>query len=47
MPRTTIYPDISDILQLLENFPINNRLEVELDAKVPYKIRKMLQKGWE
>jgi hypothetical protein len=40
MPRTTIYPDISDILQLLENFPINNRLEVELDAKVPIQNKK-------
>ena len=40
MPRTTIYPDISDILQLLENFPINNRLEVGLDAKVPIQNKK-------
>jgi hypothetical protein len=40
MPRTTIYPDISDILQLLENFPINNRLEVEPDAKVTIQNKK-------
>ena len=40
MPRTNVYPDISDILQLLENFPINNRLEVELDAKVPIQNKK-------
>jgi hypothetical protein len=34
MTRTTISPNISDILQLLENFPINNKLETEIDAKV-------------
>ena len=34
MTRTTISPNISDILQLVENFPINNKLETEIDAKV-------------
>jgi hypothetical protein len=34
MTRTTISPNISDILELLENFPINNKLETEIDAKV-------------
>src|SRR5919109_638340 len=40
MPHTNVYPDISDILQLLENFPINNRLEIELDAKIPIENKK-------
>src|SRR5919205_2376315 len=40
MPHTNVYPDISDILQLLENFPINNRLEIELDAKVSIENKK-------
>lgn len=34
MTGTTISPNISDILQLLENFPINNKLETEVDSKV-------------
>lgn len=37
MNRTTTVADISDILQLVENFPINNRLEIDLDAKVSVK----------
>ena len=27
--------DISDILQLVESIPINNKLETRIDAKVP------------
>lgn len=37
MNRTTTVADISDILLLVENFPINNRLEIDLDAKVSVK----------
>ena len=40
MTRTTISPNISDILQLLENFPINNKLETEIDAKVSIENKK-------
>ncbi|HZA63226.1 MAG TPA: hypothetical protein VE573_10170 [Nitrososphaeraceae archaeon] len=38
--RTTTVADISDILLLVENFPINNRLEIDLDAKVSVKDKK-------
>lgn len=37
MNRTTTVADISDILLIVENFPINNRLEIDLDAKVSVK----------
>lgn len=40
MNRTTTVADISDILLLVENFPINNRLEIDLDAKVSVKDKK-------
>jgi hypothetical protein len=40
MNRTTTMADISDILLLVENFPINNRLEIDLDAKVSVKDKK-------
>jgi hypothetical protein len=40
MTRTTISPNISDILQLVENFPINNKLETEIDAKVSIENKK-------
>lgn len=35
MTSTTIASDISDILQLVESMPINNKLEIKIDAKVP------------
>ena len=40
MNRTTNVADISDILLLVENFPIDNRLEIDLDAKVSVKDKK-------
>ena len=40
MNSTTDSADISDILLLVENFPINNRLEIRLDAKVSIKNKK-------
>jgi len=40
MNSTTDSADISDILLLVENFPINNRLEIQLDAKVSIKNKK-------
>src|SRR5215210_9302338 len=40
MNGTTDSADISDILLLVENFPINNRLEIRLDAKVSIKNKK-------
>lgn len=40
MNRTTTVADISDILLLVENFPIDNRLEIDLDAKISVKDKK-------
>ena len=34
MSKASITPDISDILQLVESIPINDKLEIEIDAKV-------------
>lgn len=47
MNRTTTVADISDILLLVENFPIDNRLEIDLDAKVSVKDKKKLSRDWE
>ena len=44
MNRTTTVADISDILLLVENFPINNRLEIDLDAKVSVKKKEIIER---
>ncbi len=35
MSKSTVYTDISDILQMVEALPINYKLEVDIDTKVP------------
>ena len=44
MNRTTTVANISDILLLVENFPINNRLEIDLDAKVSVKKKEIIER---
>ena len=44
MNRTTTVADISDILLIVENFPINNRLEIDLDAKVSVKKKEIIER---
>jgi hypothetical protein len=35
MNKSYTGPTISDILELVESIPINNKLEAEIDAKFP------------